>query len=201
MNDGDTELDYARPHAFECLGVDSEDALHDIAIRVQSINADAHGGTFAPGDLARLQSFLPKKLSAAFSAQDEAGSVALLHSIALYVRDMARRMAGGGAWVLKEEKLLLYPDIEEASDQAWWLANQASVVAAGARAFHDQSSHGNPAGLARFCTGRAWAETELISGLYRTAISARCGPAAVRAGLWSASVNTCRCSGSSSADP
>jgi len=100
----------------------------------------------------------------------------LVRHVALYVRDMAQREAGV-AWALEEEKDVLYPDVVEASDQAWWLANQASVVAAGSRAFHDESSLGHPAGLARFCTGQAWAETELLAGLYRTAISARCARA------------------------
>ena len=167
------EADHVRLDGFQILGVVSADGLHDLDSGLQSIVAAAQGGRFASGDLEVLHGLLPSGLTAALSVHDEAGSVALVRHIALYVHDMALRVAGAG-WLLAEQRAVLYPDVEEASDQAWWLANQASVVAAGARAFHDQSSLGQPAGVARFCTAQAWAETELLTGLYRTAVSARC---------------------------
>ena len=161
-----------RLDGYQILGVVSADGLHDLDSRLQAIVAAAQSGRFAPGDFSRLHSLLPSRLTLALSEHEEAGSVALVRHIALYVHDMALRAAAAG-WVLAEQRGVLYPDVEEASDQAWWLANQASVVAAGARAFHDQSSLGQPAGIARFCTAQPWAETELLSELYRTAVSAR----------------------------
>jgi len=183
-------LDDTGQRAAQLLGSGPDCRLWELAARLQSVVAAVRGGAFAPGDLARLQALLPAAFAAALSPQDEAGAVALVRHVARYVRDMAQRESGV-AWALEEEKDVLYPDVVEASDQAWWLANQASVVAAGSRAFHDESSLGHPAGLARFCTGQAWAETELLAGLYRTAISARCaaprnrgpGRAAGRSGL------------------
>lgn len=166
------EAEHVRLAGYQILGVVLADGLHDLDSRLQGIVAAAQGGRFASGDLDLLHSLLPSSLTAALTEHDEAGSVALVRHIALYVHDMALRVAGAG-WVLAEQRGVLYPDVEEASDQAWWLANQASVVAAGVRAFHDQSSLGKPAGVARFCTAQAWAETELLTGLYRAAVSAR----------------------------
>ena len=168
----DSEVQHVRLDGRQILGVVSADGLHELDDRLQGIVAAAQGGRFASGDFGLLHSLLPSSLRDALSEHEEAGSVALVRHVALYVHDMALRAAGAG-WVLAEQRGVLYPDVEEASDQAWWLANQASVAAAGARAFHEQSSLGQPAGVARFCTAQAWAETELVTGLYRTAVSAR----------------------------
>ena len=166
------EAERDRLDCYQILGVVSADGLNDLDNGLQAIVAAAQGGRFASGHFDLLHSLLPSSLTEALSEHDEAGSVALVRHIALYVHDVALRAAGAG-WVLAEQRGVLYPDVVEASDQAWWLANQASVVAAGARAFHEQSSLGQPAGVARFCTAQAWAETVLLTGLYRTAVSAR----------------------------